>query len=113
LHWVARFFNGSRFIRPGMRRIELAGDGHDFRGLMGVAFKEEKARRVVVVYLNLGTEDCQVVAEIAGERPWRPRELALHVTSDRPGDELRACPAVAPAATVTIPARSAVTMVIS
>jgi hypothetical protein len=111
LFWTFGHF--SRFLRPGMRRIELAGDGHDIRRLMGATFKDDKSHRVVAVYLNLGTEDCQVVADIAGERPWRPRELALHVTSDRPGDELRACPTVAPGAAVTIPARSAVTMVMS
>jgi hypothetical protein len=57
--------NFSRFLRPGMRRVELEGSGHDVRGLMGSAYKDEKTRRVTAVYINMGTDPQ------AGHRPHR------------------------------------------
>jgi O-Glycosyl hydrolase family 30 len=104
--------NYSRFVRPGMRRIELAGAAQDVRGLMGSAFKDEKARRVVAVYVNAGEQAVGVLPEFSlGKRPWKLASLTPYVTSDREGDELKAYPAVMPASRVGIPPRSVVTLV--
>ena len=44
----------SRFVRPGMQRVEVRGAKHDIRGLMASAFKDDRGRRVVTVYMNMG-----------------------------------------------------------
>jgi hypothetical protein len=104
--------NYSRFVRPGMRRIELVGSGHDIRGLMGSAYKDEKARRVVAVYVNMGGDAAAVQLDFGlGSRSWRLESLTPYVTSGTGGDELKAYPAVAKAGPVAIPARSVVTLV--
>lgn len=104
--------NYSRFVRPGMRRVELRGTGHDVRGLMGSAFKDEKARRVIAVYVNMGADPQSVQLDFGlGKRGWRLKSITPHVTSDREGDELKAYPAVAPGGPIAIPARSVATLV--
>lgn len=104
--------NYSRFVRPGMRRIELEGAGHDLRGLMGSAYKNEKAQQVVAVYINMGTDPQTVQLDFAfGSRRWRLNSITPYVTSDREGDELKAYPAVAPGGPIGVPARSVVTLV--
>jgi hypothetical protein len=110
LLWVLGNF--SRFVRPGMRRVELQGTGHEIRGLMGSAYKDEKARRVVAVYVNMGADPRRVQLDFAlGARKWRLKSIAPYVTSGREGDELKAYPAVAPGTPVEIPGRSVVTLV--
>lgn len=109
LFWT--FGNFSRFIRPGMCRVELEGDGHDVRGLMGAAFKNQNGRRVVAVYANLSEQDRQVSACLAvRDQTVETSSVASYVTSDRPGDELKR---YEPASrnVFNIPARSVVTMV--
>lgn len=104
--------NYSRFIRPGMRRLELEGAGQDVRGLMGSAYKDEKARKVVAVYVNMGSEPQTVQLDFGlGSRRWQLQSMTPYVTSDRDGDELKAYPAVTGGAPVGIPARSVVTIV--
>jgi hypothetical protein len=104
--------NYSRFVRPGMRRVELAGAGHDVRGLMGSAYKDEAARRVVAVYVNMGAEARTIGLNIElGRRAWRLRSITPYVTSDRAGDELYPYPALPPSEPISIPARSVVTLV--
>jgi O-glycosyl hydrolase len=104
--------NYSRFVRPGMRRIELEGAGQDVRGLMGSAYKDEKARKVVAVYVNMGSEPQTVQLDFGlGSRRWQLQSMTPYVTSDRDGDELKAYPAVTGGAPVGIPARSVVTIV--
>ena len=100
--------NYSRFVRPGMRRVELRGDRHDIRGLMGSAYKDDQARRLVAVYVNMAAEERQMLPEIGPERAGAATPF---VTSDRPGDELKAYPPVPPGAPITLPARSVVTLV--
>ena len=109
LFWT--FGNFSRFIRPGMRRIELKGDGHDVRGLMASAYHDEIGRRVVAVYLNMGTDARRVSAEfMQAAHRLRPSSMTMYVTSDRAGDELKPYPA---GEAFDVPARSAVTLVAS
>lgn len=108
LLWVLG--NYSRFVRPGMRRIEVIGDGHDIRGLMGAAFKGAKERRVAAVYINMSRDDRLVVPVFtAGSHHYRPERITSYVTSDRPGDDLKRYPP-ATQSSVIIPARSVVTI---
>jgi hypothetical protein len=103
--------NFSRFVRPGMRRVELEGSKHEITGLMASAYKDEKARRVVVVYVNMGTGDERVRLDFRlGSRGWRLRTVRPYVTSDREGDELKAYPPVPAGTPIEIPARSVVTL---
>jgi hypothetical protein len=104
--------NYSRFVRPGMRRVELEGTGHDIGGLMGSAYKDEKARRVVAVYVNMGADPQSVQLDFElGSRRWRLQPVTPYITSDREGDELKAYPAVAPGSPIEVPARSVATLV--
>ena len=110
LLWVLG--NYSRFVRPGMQRVELAGTGHDMRGLMGSAYKDEEARQVVAVYVNMAIAPRTVQLNIGlGSRKWQFQSITPYVTSDRTGDELRAYPLVPSGEQINIPARSVVTLV--
>ena len=103
--------NYSRFVRPGMRRVELEGKDHDIRGLMGSAYRDEKERRVVAVYINMGNDPQVVQLDFdLGGRRWRLESIASHVTSDRDGDELKAYPAPVAGTATEIPGRSVVTL---
>jgi hypothetical protein len=108
LLWVLG--NYSRFVRPGMRRVALTGSAHDVRGLMGSAYVDAKARTVVAVYINVGTEPRAIRLSFRNG-PWRPKSLTPYITSDAPGDELRAGPRLSAKAPVEIPPRSVVTLV--
>jgi O-glycosyl hydrolase len=61
--------NFSRFIRPGMQRVELKGDGHGFDGLLGSAYVDGKTGKVVMVYINLGKEAEKVAWTFKGDGP--------------------------------------------
>ena len=105
------FGNYSRFVRPGMRRVGLEGAGHAIQGLMASAYKDEKAKRVVAVYVNMAAAPSPVHLEFdLAKRPWRLRGITPYVTSDREGDELKAYPAIAPGSPIEIPPRSMVTL---
>jgi hypothetical protein len=110
LLWVLG--NYSRFVRPGMQRVEVKGANHDIRGLMASAFKDDRNRRVVTVYINLADAAREITLAFltpSGQR--RPRSMTPFVTSDRVGDELKQYPQIGPEAAVLIPARSAVTLI--
>jgi O-glycosyl hydrolase len=104
--------NYSRFVRPGMRRIELAGDRHEIQGLMGSAYKDEAAQRVVAVYINMDSVVRRVQIDFRqGDKQLLLQSMKQFVTSDRAGDELRAGERTTSADPVEIPARSVVTLV--
>jgi len=104
--------NYSRFVRPGMRRVALEGQGHDVRGLMGSAYKDERARRVVAVYVNMSASSQTVQLDFGlGSRRWRLHSVRPYITSDREGDTLKAYPAVPPGSPIEVPARSVTTLV--
>jgi len=104
--------NYSRFVRPGMRRVELAGENHDMRGVLGSAFLDEKARRIVAVYLNEAAEPHRIDLRFdVGSHPWRSHSVSLFVTSDRPGDELRRYPTLVVGNPIELVARSVTTIV--
>jgi O-glycosyl hydrolase len=100
-HW-------SRFVRPGMVRVELRGEGHDKRGLLGSAFRDRKSGRLVVVYVNEGRSAEQVSLTVRGRRI---RGLRHYVTTNDAGDDLRDTGLCDPARLIEIPARSLVTLV--
>ena len=79
---------------------------------MGSAYKDESARRVVAVYVNMAADAQAVRINIGtGARRWRLRSITPYVTSDRRGDELRRYPDIPAGLTVEIPPRSVVTLV--
>lgn len=95
-----------------MRRIELAGEGQDIRGVLGSAFLDEAGRKIVAVYLN------EAVKPHWGDlrfdtrsRPWRLPALTPYVTSDRPGDELKKYLGPRRSNTVELAPRSVTTIV--
>jgi O-glycosyl hydrolase len=104
--------NYSRFVRPGMRRVEVAGENHDMRGVLGSAFLDESGRRIVAVYLNEAAEPHTVDLRFdTGSRGWRLGSMTLYVTSDRPGDELKAYPGPVRAGLIELAPRSVTTVV--
>lgn len=106
------FGNYSRFVRPGMKRITLQGDGHDIRGLMGSAYKDGTGRRVVAVYVNVGNTPRHVSLRFEAPRGTGPlQSVESYITSDAPGDDLRLMPAAGRMGEVDVPARSVVTVV--
>jgi hypothetical protein len=103
--------NYSRFVRPGMRRIELEGQGHDIRGLMGSAFKDEARRTVAVVYVNMANEARAVELNFeTGAKRWRLAGITPYVTTDRAGDDLKPAPSIWSRRRAEIPPRSVVTL---
>jgi O-glycosyl hydrolase len=110
LLWVLGNF--SRFVRPGMQRVEMQGANHDVHGLMASAFKDERNRRVVTVYINVAEASRQinlVFVTPSGQR--KPTAITPYVTSDRLGDELKRYTQVRPDGYVLIPAKSVVTLI--
>jgi O-glycosyl hydrolase len=104
--------NYSRFVRPGMRRVELVGEGHDILGLMGSAYKDAAARQVVAVYINISSSARTVQLSFSQSgRPWRLESIRPVVTSDRAGDELKSYAKASLPGPIEIPARSVVTLV--
>jgi hypothetical protein len=74
--------------------------------------KDEKARRVVAVYINMGTAPEFVQPEFAlGARRWRLKSITPFVTTPREGGELKQYPDSAPGKPLEIPPRSVVTFV--
>ncbi|QOY87049.1 glycoside hydrolase [Paludibaculum fermentans] len=104
--------NYSRFVRPGMYRVVVAGEPDDIRGLMRTAYLDAEGRRVVVVYVNVGQAPQSVTAKFdVAKRGWRLRRTTPWVTSDLEGDELKAYPRLKPGEAFQLPARSVVTLV--
>ncbi|MBN1516895.1 hypothetical protein JXA32_10050 [Candidatus Sumerlaeota bacterium] len=102
------FGNFSRFVRPGAKRVELTGDGHDRYGLLGSAYKDEAEKKIVAVYLNMADIRAQVKLNIAGAKikAWSP-----FVTSFMRDDNLKQYPDIAAGEEITIPARAVVTLI--
>jgi len=99
--------NFSRFIRPGMVRVELSGT-QDVNGLMASAFLDEKSRRMVLIFVNCADAAKNVWLQFA--RPAdEGRLFKTYITSvDKnlaPGQEIFN-PKI-----LVVPARSVVTLV--
>ena len=103
--------NYSRFVRPGMQRVELDGPLHSVTGVMGSAYKNAASRQVVAVYLNMTSQPQSVVMDFQTSAGWQLASITPYVTSDRALDQLRALPAVAQNQPFALPAQSVVTFV--
>ncbi len=104
--------NYSRFVRPGMRRVALAGPKHDLRGVMGSAYKDAAAKTIVAVYVNVSAEAQRLSLQFDTGRPaWKLRDVTPYITSDREGDELRQAGPMRSVKDYELPARSVVTLV--
>lgn len=104
--------NYSRFVRPGMRRVEMVVPGQEIDGLMGSAYKDDAKQQVVAVYINISKvqQSRQLVFKL-GQRAWTFRSMTPYVTSDAPGCELKQIASATAGAQVDIPSRSVVTVV--
>lgn len=99
--------NWSRFIRPGMHRLTLAGeDAQDPAGLLRSAYAGDDGR-VVLVYVN-PAKAAQPV-EVSGSLP--AGRCSSHVTSDAAGDDLRRNDHAPRTTRFTLPPRSVTTVV--
>jgi O-glycosyl hydrolase len=101
----------SRFVRPGMRRIEaeVAGVGVDDvdAELFVSSYRDPASGRVVVVLVNRGG-DREVVIRGAGASAWR-----VYRTTSAPDVNLKASGVVRAGESLAIPARSFATLVSS
>ena len=104
--------NYSRFIRPNMRRVEMAVEGQDIHGVMASAYKDEGKRQVVAVYVNMSTvgQSRQVDFNL-NQRRWTLQSLTPYITADTPGYELKQMPVMNRLSPIEIPPRSVVTVV--
>ena len=102
-HW-------SRFVRPGMRRIDVdvAGSAVDSvdAELFASAYVDPATGRTVTVLVNRGTTERQI--DIAGA-PTRARRVYL--TTNEPGVSMKLVSSPRPGQPLAMPARSLVTMV--
>ncbi len=102
--------NFSRFIRPGMQRVELRGQ-QDIEGLLASAYREPQSGRIVLVFVNLAQtlQRVRVASISAPHSEAAPGRFVSYTTSSQNnlavGDEL----AVAKA--FSVPPRSVVTLV--
>ena len=102
--------NFSRFIRPGMQRVELKGDQHSFDGLLGSAYVDAKSNKLVLVYINVTNEPQKIswTFKQGDKRAPLPQNFTPYVTS---GDQsLQAGPTIS-SQSAEVPARSVVTFV--
>jgi hypothetical protein len=105
------FGQWSRFIRPGWKRIELAGYDDVF-GLMAAAFVDPGSNNVALVFVNHSPASRRIVPAainlpagkvVAFWSPW--------LTSAAPSDNLSPLPPLAPGDECFIPPKSALTLV--
>ena len=103
--------NYSRFIRPGMRRIEMRGGPQDVEGVMASAWLDRPNKRVVAVLVNMGEQPRTVRLALAREGQLSPAPLTMtpHTTSAE--KNLAPGPPADVSRGVEIPSRSVVTLV--
>ncbi len=101
----------SKFVRPGSRRVELAGT--DEVQLMGSAFISEDGGKVIAVFVNYGDRDKTIRLEILNmSKGKRISGLIPYITSDDEGNDLKQMAPLDPDKDLChIPARSLVTLV--
>ncbi|MGH9581526.1 MAG: glycoside hydrolase, partial [Bryobacteraceae bacterium] len=110
LLWVLG--NYSRFVRPGMSRVEMTVPDQDIDGVMGSAYKNDAERQAVVVYVNMSTTPQSRWLDFhPGQRRWKLQSITPYITSDTPGYELKQMPAADSGGRIEIPARSVATFV--
>jgi len=99
--------NYSRFIRPGMVRVELSGP-QDVNGLMTSAFVDEKDGHAVVVFVNCGNEGKNVRLKVANAAIAKTTFATYLTSSDK---NLAVGRSVSAAKPIFIPARCVMTLV--
>jgi hypothetical protein len=105
--------NFSRYVRPGMQRvaIESPNINQDLDGLLVSAYHLRAGGRLAIVCINMSAKSALVQVQLrSGGQEVPVAALRPHVTSANEADDLKACPPVAGADTIQIPARSIVTI---
>ena len=102
--------NYSRFIRPGMVRVEMRGD-QDIQGLMASAYLNPSSGQMVMVFVNMGKQPQRVRIQFAGEgmKAEGSGGFTPYVTSAE--DNLHEGKPVVVGDGVVLPGRSVVTLV--
>ncbi|MDR0566825.1 MAG: T9SS type A sorting domain-containing protein [Prevotellaceae bacterium] len=105
--------NYSYFIRPGYRRIDLAG-ADNLGGLMGTAYLSPDSSQIVAVYVNYAGDDKQLTTAFLNTSGRIPATAKSYVTSA--SHSLRKAAGLpfdgySAAAPLTVPARSVTTAV--
>jgi O-glycosyl hydrolase len=109
LLWVVGQY--SRFIRPGMVRVDMTGVNRMDR-LMGSAYVDPQGGKLVCVFVNAGSEPEPVRFSFpTGEETKKWCVFTPYVTSDLPGDDIRQGETVKTGDTYKIPAQAVVTLV--
>jgi hypothetical protein len=101
--------NYSRFIRPGMRRIEMAGGTQDIHGLMASAYADEAGQNQVAVFVNLSDKPASVRIRMVGDADKPAGKFIPCLTSAE--SNLRRGGALDPSLPFEIPARSVMSLV--
>ena len=106
--------NYSRFIRPGMIRIELRGGGQpDLNGTMGSAYLNPQNGQLIVVFVNEASHPALIRLALAGDTrvPLAGRYFTAYITSE--SKSLAAEPVKDITTGYQLPPRSVVTLVSS
>ena len=99
--------NFSRFIRPGLVRVELAGP-QDVNGLMASAYCDTTSKNIVLVFVNTAEQSQQVLLRTKLSLPVNIT-LTAYLTSSRAS--LAAGAPVDGGGIICVPARSVMTLV--
>ncbi len=102
--------NFSRFIRPGSKRVAFAGDNTNVNGLLASAYRNDATGDFDIVYVNEQTTPQAVNVSVANATGFKSDYFTPYVTSDTPGDDLKAYASVLADDTYTVPAKSVVTL---
>ncbi len=109
LFWIMG--NYSRFVRPGMVRVNVETLELSIEGTHLSAYLNKQTGRVVVVALNHTRKTETVPLDIRGGSV-KGYTLTSYITSDRPGDDLRKSSTGAFKGSVILPSKSVVTYVL-
>jgi autotransporter-associated beta strand protein len=103
--------NYSRFVRPGAKRVAFAGDNTNVNGLIASAYRNDTTGDFDIVYVNEQTTAQAVSLNLTNATGFKSDYFTPYVTSDTPGDDLKAYPSVLLGDTYSVPAKSVVTLV--
>ncbi|MEG2403222.1 MAG: T9SS type A sorting domain-containing protein, partial [Muribaculaceae bacterium] len=109
--------NYSRFIRPGMKRIDVsrsdnATDIEAVSTQMVSAFYDEKTNNVVMVVVNASAQDCGIKLNVENlPNGIQADEFTPYITTDLDSDNIKRYPAVKSGSHYVIPGTSVVTFV--
>ncbi|MEG2675185.1 MAG: glycoside hydrolase, partial [Muribaculaceae bacterium] len=109
--------NYSRFIRPGMKRIDVsrsdnATDIEAVSTQMVSAYYDEKTNNVVMVVVNASAQDCGIKLNVENlPNGIQADEFTPYITTDLDSDNIKRYPAVKSGSHYVIPGTSVVTFV--